>query len=189
MRPELIPFATLQRQRWQNNGGWTREVARGGGTCWDWRVSVADVETDGPFSLFPGIARELRILSGAGVALDFADGRRHILTPQQPRLRFDGESAITSRLLAGPVRDFNLMWRRDLLNAKLTEAEWQGSHTLSVQDGEALLLFVSQGSVTPSGQALRATRNDSLLWRTPAPATIHLTADHAAILLVRIRRI
>ncbi|MCP2040666.1 environmental stress-induced protein Ves [Neisseria sp. HSC-16F19] len=187
--PQYIPFADLPRQRWQNNGGWTREIARSGGGVWDWRISVADVESDGPFSLFPGVERELLILSGDGVALDFADGRQHRLTPRQPRLRFKGEAAIHSRLLGGAVRDFNLMWRRDSTTAQLDEVQWQGARSLPVAADQILLLFVRQGEIRLPEHGIRATAYDSLLWTAGAAHSVSIEADQADILLAGIGKI
>ena len=187
--PQYIPFTDLPRQRWQNNGGWTREIARSGGEVWDWRISVADVESDGPFSLFPGVGRELLILSGDGVALDFADGRRHHLTPQQPRLRFEGEAVIHSRLLGSAVRDFNLMWRRASTTAQLDEVQWQGTHSLSIAADQTLLLFVRQGEIRLPEHGICAAAYDSLLWAEGAAHSISVEADQADVLLARIHSI
>lgn len=187
--PQYIPFADLPRQRWQNDGGWTREIARSGGGAWDWRISVADVEGDGPFSLFPGIERELLILSGDGVALDFADGRQHRLTPGQPRLRFAGEAAIHSRLLGGAVRDFNLMWRRADTAAQLEEIQWQDARSLPVAADQTLLLFVRQGEVRLPEYGIRAAAYDSLLWTAGAAHSVSVEADQANILSARIHSI
>lgn len=183
--PKHLPFADLPRQRWQNDGGWTREIARGGGEAWDWRISVADVEGDGPFSRFPGIERELLIVSGDGVALDFADGRRYRLTPQQPHLRFAGEAVIHSRLLGGAVRDFNLMWRRDRIDARLQALPLQGEHRLDIAAGESLLLFVRQGRVLLPKHGIRAAAYDSLLWTAGAAQSATVQAEQADLVLAR----
>jgi environmental stress-induced protein Ves len=40
---------------WKNGGGVTRELlAWPGGGDWQVRISVAEIEADGPFSSFPG---------------------------------------------------------------------------------------------------------------------------------------
>ena len=53
---------------WKNGGGVTREVAvsPAGSSLddFDWRVSVADIRAAGPFSRFPGIERQMAVLSG-----------------------------------------------------------------------------------------------------------------------------
>ncbi len=106
--------ADYRRMPWKNGGGVTTEIARGGGSSdgdgFDWRISIADVAIDGPFSLFPGIQRTIAVIDGAGMDLLFADGEAHRLFPHQP-FTFDGARAVESRLLLGPVRDLNVMVR------------------------------------------------------------------------------
>ena len=76
-----------------------------------WRVSVAEVEKDGAFSSFPGIDRSLVLLSGAGMNLSGEGEPVELRAPYEP-IHFSGDRALTCRLVAGPVRDFNLMVRR-----------------------------------------------------------------------------
>ena len=73
MTLRLVDLAATAPQPWRNGGGLTRELlAWPGSGDWVLRVSVADIEADGPFSAFPGIDRWFTVLSGAGVRL----GRR-----------------------------------------------------------------------------------------------------------------
>lgn len=131
---QVIPANEYRRERWRNQSGWTREIARacpcrvaGGpasrcsGACegFAYRLSIAEIEQDGPFSVFPGIERELVLLSGNGLRLRFDDGQVAVLEPPHDRLRFDGARAVACELLDGPTHDFNLMWRRDLLDVQL----------------------------------------------------------------------
>lgn len=107
---------------WKNGLGLTLEVARhpAGDGPFDWRVSIARVDTDGPFSLFPGIDRILLPLDGEGILLeDPARGTATILRPLEVA-RFDGDRTTIGRLLGGPIRDFNVMTRRGAALAKAT---------------------------------------------------------------------
>jgi len=103
-------------QPWKNGGGCTRELLRdadtpvGGDDHWRWRISLADIEVDGPFSPFPGVQRWFAVVAGAGVELDFGM-RRSRLDASDDALAFDGTHAPACRLLAGPTRDLNLMLR------------------------------------------------------------------------------
>ena len=60
-----------RRMPWKNGGGSTDEIAtypRGAGLdAFDWRVSIAHVASDGPFSRFPGVERTITLLEGAGM--------------------------------------------------------------------------------------------------------------------------
>jgi environmental stress-induced protein Ves len=116
----VIPANHYRRERWKNQLGWTREVARSPDAGdWDWRMSIAEIEEDAPFSRFDGIERELVLLSGNGLKLQFDDGEAHALLPPHARVRFAGERAVTGMLVDGPTQDFNLMWRRDAIEARL----------------------------------------------------------------------
>lgn len=107
----IVETDRVSPQPWANGGGLTRELLReGGGHDWTLRLSVADIDRDGPFSALPGVVRWFAVLEGAGVALAFADGER-VLRAGDPPLRFDGADAPGCRLLAGPTRDLNLMLR------------------------------------------------------------------------------
>ena len=53
------------RMRWKNGAGWTSEILKVHDSeerdtnDWAWRLSIAEIETDAPFSAFPGVEREL----------------------------------------------------------------------------------------------------------------------------------
>lgn len=101
---------------WKNGGGHTHEIAvhpEGAGTAaFVWRVSVAEVAQDGPFSRFPGVDRTLVLLAGNGVRLEGAGDPLDLRAPYEP-VTFAGEAELDCVLTDGPVRDFNLMVRRD----------------------------------------------------------------------------
>ncbi len=119
-RTRVIPANTYRRERWKNQLGWTREIIRSPGVGdWEWRLSIAEIEDDAPFSRFQGIERELVLLAGNGLELRFDDGEIRQLLPPHERLRFAGERAVTGVLVDGPTQDFNLMWRRDAIQAQL----------------------------------------------------------------------
>jgi environmental stress-induced protein Ves len=126
---------------WKNGGGVTREVAAwppgAGVDDFDWRVSLADVAADGPFSTFPGVDRILTVIAGAGLVLEI-DGRTTRLKPGAP-FAFPGEAAVMARLTAGPIRDLNLMVRRGAWTA--TVRPWRGDRIAAV-DGPVLILLL-----------------------------------------------
>jgi uncharacterized protein len=112
----LLTPADYRRMPWKNGGGHTTEIAAeppGAGTAsFVWRVSVADIAKDGPFSAFPGIDRTLVLLSGHGMRLATAVDTMELHAPYEP-VAFAGEALIDCTLTQGPTRDFNLMVRRD----------------------------------------------------------------------------
>jgi environmental stress-induced protein Ves len=109
---------------WKNGGGVTREIAchPSGAGIGDflWRLSIATIARDGPFSLFPGIDRLIALLDGPGVRLVTADGAiNHWLDRPLEPYAFAGETPIEARVPGGASSDFNVMTRRADLRAHL----------------------------------------------------------------------
>lgn len=128
---------------WRNGGGVTRELlAWPGPDHWSIRISVADVERDGPFSPFPGVERWFAVLSGDGVRLTI-DGQASQLTVRDQPVRFDGGAATTCQLPAGATRDFNLM----LHGASGNLRRVSGSHVASCRTGTFVATFSHRGHV------------------------------------------
>lgn len=104
---------------WRNGGGRTRELfAWPAGTDWKLRISLADIDVDGPFSAFADVQRWFAVVAGAGVVLTLpgADGTHRLTTADEP-LAFDGAAAPGCRLIDGPTLDLNLMLRGGLRGA------------------------------------------------------------------------
>ena len=167
----LIPFSEQPIVSWKNGGGTTREVAvdrheSGGG--FRWRISVAEVRSDGPFSVFPGIDRTIWLLRGAGMVLSVA-GEEHRLDARLAPFRFDGAAAVEARLIDGPTEDLNVMVERDS-----TEAT---SRVLTMAQGSDLPLR-SRGPST--GVLLVLTGSV----KVEAPAAAHRLVEGDAVLVV-----
>jgi environmental stress-induced protein Ves len=170
---ERIPRAVQPELPWKNGGGTTREVAvaqhvdREG---FRWRVSVAQVASDGPFSLYPGIDRTLWLLSGAGMVLDVAGSERR-LARRFERLDFPGEARITARLIDGPNEDLNVMVERastvgetELIALSASTKRRLGSE--AARPGVEHLLLVLRGTVTCRirGEQVELATGDALRW-------------------------
>jgi environmental stress-induced protein Ves len=147
-RLTLLHANGYRRVRWKNDGGWTTEIAREPADAADfaWRISIADIESDGPFSSFPGVARELMLLAGNGIELDIDDAPPLRLTERFQRVRFEGESRVECRLLAGPTRDFNVMTRRDSARAESMGRPLVGSMVLFPEADVVWLAHLVSGS-------------------------------------------
>lgn len=98
---------------WKNSRGATTEIIASppGMQTFDWRVSIATVNEDGPFSQFSGYDRNIMVLSGNGMSLEI-NGDRQVDLPTSQPFAFSGDATTTARLIDGPVIDFNLMVRR-----------------------------------------------------------------------------
>jgi environmental stress-induced protein Ves len=122
MHRVLTP-ADYRRTAWKNGGGRTTEVVvyppHANLEGFIWRVSVADVARDGPFSTFPGVDRTLVLLAGAGFSLTGGDVPLELRAQYEP-VTFAGDLALECRLHDGAVRDFNLMVRRGAARGELS---------------------------------------------------------------------
>jgi uncharacterized protein len=113
----------VEPQAWRNGGGRTRELlAWPSQDRWQLRISVADIDRDGPFSAYPGVERWFAVVEGAGVRLQLPGGAR-LLDPDDAPLQFRGEDAPGCDLLDGPTRDLNLMAQRRHGHATMQRAE------------------------------------------------------------------
>jgi hypothetical protein len=104
MSAQVLRAADYRRMRWKNGGGWTTELAAraGDGGDFDWRISIAEIESDGAFSTFPACDRYIALLDGPGMELQF-DAEEPVRLDQRLRfVRFAGE-AKTHRPLVGPM--------------------------------------------------------------------------------------
>jgi uncharacterized protein len=147
-RLSLLRACDYRRMRWKNGGGWTTEIARdpvGGAGDFDWRASIADIESDGPFSAFPGVSRDLLLLSGQGIELSIDGSAPLRLTERFQRARFDGESRVERRLPRGPTRDFNVMTRRDKVRADVMGRPLVDSMVLFPEPGVTWLVHLVSG--------------------------------------------
>nr|WP_280137597.1 HutD family protein [Aureimonas sp. AU40] len=112
----ILRAADHRRMPWKNGGGETIEIAvhpPGAGLAdFDWRISMADVASDGPFSRFEGIDRTLSILAGNGMDLEIEGHGRRSLTAGSDPLSFPADAPTFARLHDGPIRDLNVMTRR-----------------------------------------------------------------------------
>ena len=82
---------------------------------------MADVETNGPFSIFPGLTRILTVVQGSGLRLNYPGGSFDALFGVP--VRFDGALPIQSELIGGRVVDLNVMFDEKLCHAGVTLAQ------------------------------------------------------------------
>jgi environmental stress-induced protein Ves len=129
---------------WKNGGGETVEIAISPEgamlSAFDWRVSMATVATDGPFSVFAGIDRTLSVLEGNGMSL-VIDGMGPILmTQKSDPLAFPADVAVSASLADGPITDLNVMTRRGDLSHRVERVDIDGNIDVRAADGTFLVL-------------------------------------------------
>jgi environmental stress-induced protein Ves len=111
-RFKVLRAKSYARMPWKNGGGETREIAifpsAASLDTLEWRVSMAVVAQNGPFSSFPGIDRTLCVLEGAGMELDFGSGGGiRTVTPTSAPFEFAADRPLQARLLDGAITDLS----------------------------------------------------------------------------------
>lgn len=165
---KLIDQKHFREMPWTNGLGVTTELyihkdARTGHMLW--RLSIAGVDADGPFSHFPGYDRALVLLDGAGVTLSHGNGTVDRLWRAYEIATFPGDIETQAILTNGPIKDFNLIADRALYKTAVAVVP---PETTSV-------------SVNCNHFAIFAASND-LLVRDPASA--HHIVPQGDLLLV-----
>lgn len=185
----VIPSAAYRRERWRNMLGWTREILRHPDSDgWDWRMSIAEIERDADFSAFPGIERELVLLSGNGLRLRFDDGEVHELQAAHDRVRFDGGRSVRGELLDGPTLDFNLMWRRESMGADLWHRPLAGSMVVFVEPHTTWVVHLVAGNARFADHSGLASLNagDTAVLQAGGNRSRHVLDGGGEVLLIRL---
>ncbi len=142
-------LAALPPEAWRNGGGVTRTLAAHANA---WRVSVAEVERDGPYSRFAGMTRVSFVLRGAGVVLH--EGALEVsLTPNEA-VEYTGDAAWNARLVGGPVTVLNVMSAAQKYRVAV-RALGAGAR---VAAGDVALVLVLDGTCDISGGSAEHTR-------------------------------
>lgn len=163
MTVHVVRWADAVDVPWKNGGGMTRELVLEGGDPFEWRLSAATIDRDGPFSEFEGVDRVLVLLRGGGVALDI-DGSAARLESPGAGVAFAGEQRVVSRLLDGPTLDLNLMTRRSELRAVWSVT---AAADVTVPDGaDVVVVHVLAGAVGVDGDELQV--GDTVWWHPSA---------------------
>lgn len=199
----VIPANEYRRERWRNGAGWTRAIAAGGlgadaggitggieGATddWAWRLSIAEIERDDAYSVFPGVEREQVLLSGNGLRLRLDGAEQSELLPPHGRCRFDGGGAVEATLVDGPVHVFNLMWRRAGAQATLWHRPLVGPMVLFVEPASlwAVHLLAGQAQFDADAGLPSMSAGDTALLAAADSRQRYAFDGGGEVLLVRI---
>jgi environmental stress-induced protein Ves len=164
----LIPFAGLCPVPWKNGGGSTTEIAvfppDAGFDDFDWRVSLATISADGPFSVFPGVDRTLALVEGHGVTLDI-DGEPVLVSAAEPVVAFEGDARVAAKLNRGATVDFNVMTRTDRCYHSFGRRRLDGPSNF-VARAPVTVLFLAEGDsleLCSDDERIAMVRYDAML--------------------------
>ena len=149
MNRHLTP-ADYTTMPWANGKGSTIEMLRveeNGGL--KWRLSRASVVENGDFSIFPGVERNLTVLTGPGFDL-LGEGLHVPARPLVP-VAFAGDVAVRAEGVSAPSDDFNVMTARALPRPEVAVV----TGCVQVPQGGLLAVYALRPSVV-NGRAVAA---------------------------------
>lgn len=142
----IIRHADCRQMPWKNGGGVTTEIMawppEAGLDHFDWRISMAQVASGGPFSVFAGIDRTLTVLAGT-IRLAAGEALPVELSPRSQPYAFPGDVSTSATLIEGPVLDFNVMTRRNRFSHAVERLEFSEPTELALGEGNSLIFLVS----------------------------------------------
>ncbi|MGV8935500.1 MAG: HutD family protein [Allorhizobium sp.] len=178
---------------WKNGGGVTTEIAvfpdSAGVEAFDWRISMATVSSDGPFSLFDGIDRTLSILEGDGIALSVDGAEPVALTAKTPPFAFAADLPTTSTLLGGPVLDLNVMTRRGRFVHDVQRLSLSGRSGLALSPGSRLLICVEGEIILDDAAGTVLVRYDAAVFSDGEALPALSSAKPALAYLVTLHKV
>ncbi|MGH8040869.1 MAG: HutD/Ves family protein [Rudaea sp.] len=169
MPARILHSVDYQRMRWKNGGGWTTQLAvfpepdTGTDTPFKWRVSIAEIESDGAFSTFPDCDRHIALLDGIGMQLRFDAADPVVLDRRLQFVRFAGETSTFGKLISGPVRDFNVIVRRDAYHADVMHRPLVGPMVFFADATWFVYLVSGDATVKTPGSAQSIEAGESVL--------------------------
>ena len=156
-----IPAATLVEAPWRNGLGVSRDIVRRPG----WTISVAELERDAPFSVYPGMDRIFTPIAGLSPPQLAFDGGAFEPCPLLVPKPFPGDVPTLSRIPA-PGRAFNVIVERDVAQARVTVLHLAAGDALEAPDAPHVLLYCVSGGLAVAGELLGP--GDSILGAGPA---------------------
>lgn len=187
----LLRASDYKRMPWKNGGGETVEIAifppAASVNDFDWRISMATVASDGPFSIFPGIDRTLSILQGNGMALAVAANDPLLLTMESAPLPFPADVSVNATLPGGPIVDLNVMTRRSAFRHAVRRQS--GTFSATAEGVTTLILALDPLAVSSGDGKTNLERLDSLLIEDSRPFTVEPDQNTGAFFLITLQPI
>jgi environmental stress-induced protein Ves len=163
----IIRASDCKTAPWKNGGGSTTEIAvsPAGATleAFDWRVSMALIASDGPFSDFIGIDRTLAVVKGNGMVLTIGDDAPVTLSSGAEPVSFSGDTPTSARLTAGEIVDLNVMTRRGRFHHRLLRVTASVSYGFAEDDIAIVLSLDGMATVNYGRDSVTLAHGDAAL--------------------------
>ena len=144
---------------WANGRGTSYEIAsdRSDAGEWTWRLAMAPVNEDGPFSRIECVNRFLAVVEGAGMLLS-VDRKKLQCKPMQV-VRFRGDAITEAALTDGPITDINLMIRRKEAEGEMAVVSDSGL----LNEASIIVALGGSAQVKCGDSTIELERHDSIL--------------------------
>ena len=188
MAGRILRSSDYQRMPWKNGGGTTTEIWKAASPAGEmlWRLSIADVASDGPFSEFPGIDRWIMVISGKGMELRIDGlGTKRLDRPFEP-LFFPGDAKTDCRLIDGSIRDFNFMVARSFGKGTLQVLRLTAGMAAPLGENTAAVHALSGVVEIETNDIQELTANDT--WIAEQPGKVRITGE-ASLAIISIETV
>ncbi len=181
---KVLRAADLKPVPWKNGGGTTTEIAAH--PCgaaldgFDWRVSLAQVASDGPFSAFPGIDRTLAVVSGTGLVLRIKGRDPVTLSAESEPTAFPGDVPTEARLTAGPIADLNVMTRRGRFRHAVLPIVRPTEHEVAAGTCAAVVVSLDGRTALDGRRRIRLAHGDAAVFEPAGEETIRVAPSGRA---------
>jgi uncharacterized protein len=155
MAARILRSVDYVARPWKNGGGTTLDIAVSppGASLdtFDWRLSLAQVDRDGPFSRFDNVDRTLVLLSGA---MTLHENNRRIDLVRNEPFAFEGERAIEATVAGGCTLDFNVMTRRGRTSHTARCESFSKRANIETRNASTVVLFALEPGLIVDGEQL-----------------------------------
>lgn len=173
----ILRSGDYQRMPWKNGGGSTTEMWKATSPAGEmlWRLSIADVASDGPFSEFPGIDRWIMVIQGKGMELQIAGlGTKRLARPFEP-LHFPGDAKTDCALIDGPIRDLNFMIARSFGKGTLQVSQLTAGMAAPLSENTAAIHVLAGNAEIETNEIRALAANDT--WVAERPGKVKVTGE------------
>jgi hypothetical protein len=189
--PRILRAADRRATPWKNGGGLTHEVAvyppQADLDSFDWRISIAEIRSSGPFSSFAGTDRKLAVLHGQ-LSLAIAPRWACFLSAGTDPHELPGEGAAYAAPIAGFVTDLNVMTRRTRFHSALKRVPLHFPTTIESHAQTSLILALSPLYATHRGRQHALFTHDAIEWTSQDPVDVAPVTDRSAFYLIQLFR-
>lgn len=190
---QVLRVESYRSMPWKNGGGVTTEIivspAGAGLDDFDWRVSMAKVESGGPFSSFANIDRTLSVLEGEGISLSIEGQAPVRLDKAALPLSFPADVATDADLIGGAIVDLNVMTRRGRCGHSVERIEVFGAMDIDARADTVLVFALKEGVAIHASTTIRLEPRDTFIL-TPTDAPVRLESSQTStVFIIRIHEI